>query len=105
MKKCLFTFVYIITRRHSTLFLLLFLLPLLTAQAQKLNITGKVTEGKEVIPGVSVRVKGTNQGTLTNNEGKFTLSAAIGDTLIFNHISYTPYQQAIATAAPLNVSL
>jgi TonB-linked SusC/RagA family outer membrane protein len=62
-------------------------------------------EGKDAIPGVSVHVKGTSQGTLTNTEGRFTLSAAVGDTLVFNHISYTTHEVAVTGASSVNVQL
>ncbi|GAA3935854.1 TonB-dependent receptor [Chitinophaga oryziterrae] len=62
-------------------------------------------EGKEAVPGVSVRVKGTSQGTLSGTDGKFTLSAAVGDTLIFNHISYTTQEVAVKSASPVTIQL
>jgi TonB-linked SusC/RagA family outer membrane protein len=62
-------------------------------------------EGKEAVPGVSVHVKGTSQGALTNTEGRFTLSAAVGDTLVFNHISYTTQEVAVTGASSVNVQL
>lgn len=105
MKKSLLMLMHLMSRRQSILMAFLFLLPVLGLQAQKLNITGKVMDGKEAIPGVSVRVKGTTQGTLTNAEGQFTVSAAVGDVLIFNHISYTTQEVPVNSASPVSVSL
>lgn len=105
MKKCLSGVVDAISLKPSLLFLLFFLCQASVLLAQKRSVTGTVTEGKEAIPGVSVRVKGTNQGTLTNNEGKFTLQVGPGDTLIFNHLSYSPREVAVKEGATLNVSL
>ncbi|SEW36775.1 TonB-linked outer membrane protein, SusC/RagA family [Chitinophaga sp. YR573] len=104
MKKSLSTLVYLMSRRQSIFITLFFLVPLFGLQAQKLNISGRVMEGKEAVPGVSVHVKGTSQGTLSGSDGKFTLSAAVGDTLVFNHISYTTQELAV-TGASVNVQL
>jgi TonB-linked SusC/RagA family outer membrane protein len=105
MKKCLSTVVKLVSLRQL-LMVLLFSLSLIPAlRAQKLNITGKVSEATGAIPGVSVRIKGTNQGTLTNDQGKFTLSANVGDTLIFNHVSYVSQAVAVKSTDPVNVTL
>lgn len=42
------------------------------------------------IPAVSVTVKGTNRGTLTNNDGVFSIVALKGDIIEFTHVSYKP---------------
>jgi iron complex outermembrane recepter protein len=53
------------------------------------TISGKVTDAKgESLIGVSVSVKGTTKGTLTDLDGKFTLSANIGEVLVFTYVGY-----------------
>ncbi len=42
------------------------------------------------IPAVSVSIKGTKRGTITNNEGVFSIAALKGDIIEFSHISYLP---------------
>lgn len=55
-----------------------------------LVIRGKVTdESGHPLPGVSVIVKGTGSGTVTDGNGNFIVSADKGDTLLFSFISYT----------------
>ncbi len=56
--------------------------------AQSRNIVGKVTDSSgETIPGVTVVVKGTTQGTITDGEGNYSLVAgANARTLIFSYI-------------------
>ncbi len=73
--------------------------------AQRANITGKVSSGSDLLPGVSVRVKHSNQGTLTDNNGQFSLPAAVGDTLVFNHISFVSREVAVQNHSPLEISL
>lgn len=42
------------------------------------------------IPAVSVIVKGQNRGTLTNNQGVFSIVVLKGDQVEFSHVSYKP---------------
>lgn len=78
--------------------LLVFMFPVFIAQAQEGKISGKVVSGGQPVPGVTVKVKGTNQGAVTDINGHYTVTAKQGDTLIFNHMSYAA--QSIAVAGP-----
>src|SRR5215471_11256911 len=42
------------------------------------------------IPAVSVMVKGQNRGTITNNDGVFSIVVLKGDQIEFTHVSYKP---------------
>lgn len=42
------------------------------------------------IPSVSVIVKGQNRGTITNNQGVFSIVVLKGDQVEFSHVSYKP---------------
>src|SRR6266496_6377447 len=42
------------------------------------------------IPAVSVTVKGQNRGTITNNQGVFSIVVLKGDQIEFTHVSYKP---------------
>jgi TonB-linked SusC/RagA family outer membrane protein len=90
----------------TNLFLLLFFA--ISASAQQRTISGTVT-GKEdgkAIPGVSVKVIGAAGGTMTNNEGRYTISVAQGATALqFSFISYAPQTVAIKNSGTINVSL
>jgi hypothetical protein len=44
----------------------------------------------EGIPAVSVVVKGQNRGTITNNQGVFSIVVLKGDQIEFTHVSYKP---------------
>ena len=59
--------------------------------AQSVTITGKVIsdEDQKGIPGVTVVIKGTVKGTITDIEGRYTLSGVTPkDTLKFSYIGY-----------------
>jgi len=51
--------------------------------AQEKTITGTVTDNSGSLPGVSIVIKGTNTGTETNFDGKYTIAAKTGTILVF----------------------
>jgi len=61
-----------------------------TAAAQTVKITGVVTEKSTgtTLPGVSVVVQGTQTGTQTDSNGKFSIAAKTGDILKIVSIGY-----------------
>src|SRR5215217_2655529 len=42
------------------------------------------------IPAVSITIKGQNRGTMTNNQGVFSIVVLKGDEIEFSHVSYKP---------------
>src|SRR4051812_1742453 len=42
------------------------------------------------IPAVSITIKGQNRGTITNNQGVFSIVVLKGDIIEFTHVSYKP---------------
>ena len=75
--------------------------------AQVSTITGTVTDGStgEGLPGVSVIVKGTTNGTATDLDGKFTIDVPNGETLLFSYIGYQSQQIVVTEAGVINVAL
>lgn len=56
---------------------------------QKTTIKGNVfKEGNVPLAGVSVNVKGSSIGTITDAEGKFTIQVSKGEVLVFSSIGY-----------------
>jgi len=47
------------------------------------------------IPAVNITVRGQNRGTMTNNQGVFSIVVLKGDVVEFSHVSYKPKQVAI----------
>ena len=72
----------------TTLILCLLLIFNLLASAQKIQITGKVVTAKDSqpLPGVTIIIKNTTIGTVSDVSGKFSITAQIGDTLVFSFI-------------------
>ena len=75
--------------------------------AQNRTVTGTVTAKDDglPIPGVSVKIKGTNTGTQTNAAGKFTISVASGAKLVFTFVGYTPLEVTVGSGSTVNVVL
>lgn len=56
--------------------------------SQEKKITGIVSDENEVLPFVVVQIKGTKTVTHTDFDGKFSIKAKVGDTLLFSFIGY-----------------
>src|SRR5690554_4430399 len=80
---------------------------LLTAQ-QQLTVSGKVTEattGESGI-GVTVLVKGTNNGTVTDIDGNYTLNNVPSNgTLVFSYIGMTTVEEPVNGRTTINAIL
>ncbi len=78
-----------------------------TAFAQNRQITGKVTSSDDgsALPGVSVKLKGTNLGTVTDVNGVFKISASNSSVLTFSFIGYTSQDVSVGSASNLTVRL
>ena len=75
---------------------------------QKRVVTGTVVDGEnnEGIPGVSIIIKGTNNGTVTDAEGAFSLEIPSSETtLIFTSIGYAPQEVQAGQLAILNIRM
>lgn len=70
------------------------------------NITGKVVDEKnEALVGVSVTIKGTSKGTITDVNGDFKLSVEKGDILVFKYVSYVTQEVPVNLNQPMVVQL
>jgi TonB-linked SusC/RagA family outer membrane protein len=76
------------------------------ARAQERTITGKVTdESGGPLPGASVIIRGTGRGTITGNDGTYSVRANVGQVLQFRLIGHTPEERTIADATVIDVRL
>jgi TonB-linked SusC/RagA family outer membrane protein len=90
----------------QSLFLLLFIA--FQAVAQERTVTGTVTDKTDglPLPGVSVKVKGTNVGTSTGGDGRFSVRVPQGSTtLILTYIGYATQEASIGSSGVVNVQL
>ncbi|MFD2888418.1 TonB-dependent receptor [Chitinophaga cymbidii] len=70
-------------------------------------VTGTVTDKKgEPLPGVSIKIKGTNTGTATDADGRFRITVAdAGSILVFTYMGFTPQEIAVKEPGAINVTL
>lgn len=73
--------------------------------AQEITLTGVVTSADdgEPLPGVTVVVKGTTNGTVTNIDGKYTLKAPGDATLVFSFVGMKTQEIPVNGKTELNV--
>ena len=87
---------------------LLFLLLLTTAASwAQVNVKGKITDEKGAgISGVTIILKGSNQGTGTDAEGNFSLNVPSGKgTLLVSSIGYLTQEMPLNNRTTLNITL
>lgn len=86
--------------------LLLFCLLQLAAYSQGNEIRGTVTDaGGEPLPGVSIMVKGTTLGTITDIDGNYYLTVEPNSTLIFSFIGYITQEINLGDQTTIDVVL
>ena len=90
-------------KRKLTMFLALFFIGIGIAQAQTQVRGTVVDENGDPAVGATIQVKGTTQGTVTDINGNFNLSAPTGGTLIVSYVGYTT--QEVAVRANVKITL
>ena len=70
------------------------------------TLTGKVTSTEnETLPGVSVTIKNTTRGAITDANGKYTIAVNGGETVVFSYIGFKPFEVKIGDQTKLDVQL
>jgi TonB-linked SusC/RagA family outer membrane protein len=75
--------------------------------AQSNDVTGVVKDARtgETLPGVSILVKDSPRGTITDVNGKYTMQAQQGAILVFSFIGYEKTEITVAGSTRIDVSL
>lgn len=91
----------------KNILLILLFLASTTVYAQRITITGTVTDEKGVsLPSATVQVKGTNQGVLTDLKGKYSIDVSSANvTLVFSFVGYAPKEIATQNQTLVNAML
>lgn len=91
--------------RLSWFFPLLFCCTLLAAQNRivKGTVTSKLDS--EVLIGASISVKGTTMGTITDIDGKYSLSVPADAILVFSYLGYETEEVTVRNRSLINVAL
>jgi len=78
-----------------------------TISAQRLTVTGQVTSADDSypLPGASVIVEGTMNGTFTDADGKYSIDVETGQVLVFSTIGFVEHRENITRGGQINVAL
>jgi TonB-linked SusC/RagA family outer membrane protein len=93
-----------LSSRMAMLMVLLLSIPILSfAQGGKntYTLSGKVTDGKEALIGVTVGLAGTASGTITDLDGAYTFTATVPDgdySLVFSYVGFAQKNQTVTLA-------
>ena len=79
----------------------------LSIWAQSMTVTGVVMAQDEPDPviGANVMVKGSTNGTITDFDGNFSISAKAGDVLHVSFMGYKSQEIKVTNAGPLRITL
>jgi TonB-linked SusC/RagA family outer membrane protein len=76
------------------------------AQEAKHVVKGKIAdESGEPLPGVNVYLKGTSTGTVTDIDGKYSISAGKDDVLVFSFIGFHPQEVLVGGKNQIDIVL
>ncbi|MCC9041737.1 SusC/RagA family TonB-linked outer membrane protein [Myroides sp. M-43] len=73
--------------------------------AQEKTFNGVVSEGGLPLPGVSVTISGTAEGTQTDLDGKYTLKVKKGDVIIYSFVGMKDIKHIVGGEATYNVTM
>lgn len=75
--------------------------------AQNNVVTGTVVSAGDnaPMPGVTVALKGKTQGTVTDADGRFSISAQSTDILVFSFIGFETFEQQVGASTDLSIAM
>lgn len=78
----------------------------ITNQNDEVTVSGVVKDANgEGLPGVSISVKNTTIGTITDIDGKYSLKVPLNSELVFSFVGYETKTIKVTSAGPVNVVL
>ncbi len=95
-------------KQKSLLFLLSFLLLGWSTLAQDRRVNGQVSSSGDGqgVPGASISIKGSNVGTTTDGQGKFSIAVKdAGSVLIISSVGFAKKEVTVGTQSTINISL
>ncbi len=77
------------------------------AVGQTQIISGQIldTKTQETVPGVTILIKGTSNGTITDFDGNFSIKAMPGEVLAVSFVGYKTQEISIGNQTTINVGL
>ncbi|GAB3953040.1 TonB-dependent receptor [Spirosoma harenae] len=77
------------------------------AFAQEMTVSGRVTDAAtgEGLPSVTIRIKGTGSGVVSDIDGNYTIKTSLRATLAFSFVNYLPTEVVVGSQSVINVTL
>ncbi|MDR2969092.1 MAG: TonB-dependent receptor [Tannerellaceae bacterium] len=101
--------VYLKENKRKSVFKLLLLCGVLFCShvfAQDQTVTGRVLDSQnEPLIGVSIQVKGTTSGNVTDFDGNFSISASAGATLVFSYVGFATQEILVGNQTNIVVTM
>ncbi|MBX6360732.1 MAG: SusC/RagA family TonB-linked outer membrane protein [Acidobacterium ailaaui] len=95
-------------KKHLFIFTLLFLACFFFSSSAQISVSGRVTDANgHALEGVTVAVKGTSIGTITRQDGSFSLNGvpSSNSILSFSFIGFTTQEVMVGNRRTFNISL
>ena len=74
--------------------------------AQQKTITGTITDDTGMpLPGANIIIKGTQTGTQSDFDGNFSISASVGQTLVFSYVGFETQEVTVGAANTIDLTL
>ncbi|TVZ56980.1 TonB-linked SusC/RagA family outer membrane protein [Lutibacter sp. Hel_I_33_5] len=73
--------------------------------AQERTISGTVSDDTGPLPGVSIVIDGTSNGTETDFDGKYSITAKTGDVLVFRYVGLKVTRKTVGSSSSINVTM
>lgn len=95
-----------LNKTFSCLLVGIFCLITMQGFAQETQIKGNVTDSDGTpIPGVSVSVKGTSVGTVTDFDGNYEVTSSPSSNLVFSYLGYETQEVIVGEQTTINITL
>ena len=92
---------------RKNLLRLIVMIMIVSSPAFAQTITGKITSTSDgqLLPGVSVLVKGTTSGTTSDANGAYSITASASNTLVFSFIGYKTREVVVGNQSVIDINM
>src|SRR5690606_22243134 len=91
--------------KFNWIFTCLFALCIQVAIAQEKTLSGVVSEDGMPLPGVTVVIQGTQEGTQTDLDGKYSIRVNTGDVVVFSFIGMNDVRHTVGASTTYNANM
>jgi len=102
----LFRTLSVFQKRGIWLITMFLLVIQVSVYAQNITVKGQVKDSKGVVlPGVNIVLKSTTTGSITDMDGKYTITAKMGESLVFSFIGFETQEVVVGSSTTIDVTL